>query len=81
MDSFRGFESGSVCDTDDIVEGTEWNKDYPSDRCLVNSLLEASEEWFSKDQDADDFGSHIGWEEAVSTIVVVVFLFFELSWM
>ncbi|KAL2088433.1 hypothetical protein ACEWY4_015332 [Coilia grayii] len=68
MDSFRGFESASVCDDEGcVVVDTEWKMEDQllSDRDLVNTLLDVSEECFGKDQDPDEFGSHIGWEEAV----------------
>ncbi|KAG5270105.1 hypothetical protein AALO_G00188790 [Alosa alosa] len=67
MESFRGFES--ACEYGDnngcMSMDTYMEEHQLSDRDLVNTLLDVSEEYLSNDQDTDGFRNHNGWEEAV----------------
>lgn len=51
-----------------MMADTDVEEHQQSDRHLVNTLLDVSEEYLAKDQDTDEFRNHTGWEEAVSTL-------------
>lgn len=70
MDSFRGSKSADDSDGKNgcMMADTDVEEHQQSDRHLVNTLLDVSEEYLAKDQDTDEFRNHTGWEEAVSTL-------------